>query len=229
MRLAEGRSRTWRMAMKTKKELDEKQRKAEAVRLYQKGAEASQMTEDGRTWKEHQAEAVKWYRQAAELGLADAQYELGMYYAFDRTASDKKKALEWFRKAAEQGHAEAQFRLGEELEDWQRAEPCAEAAEWYRKAARKGHREAMCALARLYEVGHGVRQSYKLAYKWYLKAALEYDYCDAQYNLGLMCQYGNGVKQDDREAVRWFRAAVESSGYEPAMRALEDMGEEVPD
>ena len=213
--------------MTTKKAADEKQRTAEAERLYQKGVAISRTADDS-TWKTCQAEAAKWYRKAAEMGLAEAQYQLGEYYEFRREPDARENAVTWFRKAAEQGHREAQYRLGWMLETGRGTEQDAEAAFWYRKAAKKGHLEAMCALAGLYEVGHGVRQSYKLALKWYLQAAVDYDYCDAQYHLGLLYQFGDGVEQSDAEAAKWFRATAES-GHEPAMKELELMGEEVPD
>lgn len=217
----------WWLTMKTGKEQDKKKRRAEAERLCLKGEKASRMSRD-RTWEERQAESAKWYRKAAILGLAEAEYQLGMYYEFRREPDAREKAEKWFRKAAEQGHRDAQYRLGWMLEMRRGTLENAEAAVWYRKAAKKGHLKSMCALAGLYEVGHGVRKSYKIALKWYLKAAMDYDYCDAQYHLGLMCQFGDGVKQSDVEAVKWFRAAAES-GHEPAMKELELMGEEVPD
>src|SRR6266404_4606819 len=59
------------------------------------------------------AEAVKWLRSAAEKGLADAQFELGLCYtiAVNRQL-DPVEAAKWFRKAAEQGHSKAQYFLG---------------------------------------------------------------------------------------------------------------------
>lgn len=213
--------------MKKGKERNAKQRKAEADRLYWKGVEISQASED-LTWEKCQTEAAKWYRKAAELGHAEAQYHLGQYFKFRREPGAREKAEKWLRKAAEQGHCEAQYQLGWMLETRRGTADAAEAAAWYRKAAKKGNREAICALAGLYEVGHGVRQSYKLALKWYLKAAEEYDYCDAQYHLGLLYQFGDGVEQSDVVAAKWFRAAAEA-GDECAIRELELMGEEVPD
>ncbi|WP_148132454.1 tetratricopeptide repeat protein, partial [Neisseria sp. HMSC074B07] len=59
------------------------------------------------------AQAVQWYRKAAEQGLADAQYNLGMMYANGQgVRQDYAEAVRWFRKTAEQGLAEAQYNLG---------------------------------------------------------------------------------------------------------------------
>jgi uncharacterized protein len=59
------------------------------------------------------AEAAKWYRKAADQGLKESQFNLGVMY--DRgtgVAQDHAEAAKWYRKAAEQGLKEAQFNLG---------------------------------------------------------------------------------------------------------------------
>ncbi len=59
------------------------------------------------------ADAVKWYRKAAEQGMADAQYNLGLKYDNGLgVPQDYAEALKWYRKAAEQGNASAQTNLG---------------------------------------------------------------------------------------------------------------------
>jgi TPR repeat protein len=56
------------------------------------------------------AEAVKWYRLAADQGLAEAQYNLGVsYYDGPQNYAEAEK---WFRLAAGQGFANANFNLG---------------------------------------------------------------------------------------------------------------------
>ena len=52
--------------------------------------------------------ALKWERVAAELGCADAQFELGVGYSQSTTMGlqvDHAIAFAWFRKAALQGRA----------------------------------------------------------------------------------------------------------------------------
>ncbi len=52
-------------------------------------------------------------RANAEAGDADAQVQLGFYYATGlRTTQKDAEAVAWYRKAAEQGHPMAQFWLG---------------------------------------------------------------------------------------------------------------------
>ncbi len=56
----------------------------------------------------HVAAAFRWFRQAAEFGVADSQYNLGVLYHEGRGVSaDTNEALFWFRVAAAQGDAEA--------------------------------------------------------------------------------------------------------------------------
>ena len=59
-------------------------------------------------------EATRLYLRAAELGLPDAQYAIGMNYDFGiGVKEDRTVAVDWYRKAAAQGHERAR----EVLED----------------------------------------------------------------------------------------------------------------
>ncbi len=56
---------------------------------------------------------MKWSRKAAEQGMAEAQYNLGIAYDNGQgIPQDYAEAMKWFRKAAEQGYAKAQYNLG---------------------------------------------------------------------------------------------------------------------
>ena len=49
-------------------------------------------------------EAARWYLRAAEKGMPQAQYNLGVLYAGGIDGpSDKEKALYWLQKADDQG------------------------------------------------------------------------------------------------------------------------------
>jgi len=87
----------------------------------------------------------------AELGDAEAQYNLGVMY--DQGASvdqDLGKAASWYRKAAEQGFTDAQTNLGMM---YYRGEGVpgdhTEAARWFQLAADKGDTEATAWLERI--------------------------------------------------------------------------------
>ena len=57
-------------------------------------------------------------------------------------------------------------------------------------------------LGLLYEEGNGIDQNYKLAFRWYRKAAKGGNMY-AMYCLGLMYENGNGVVRDYTEAFNW--------------------------
>lgn len=59
-------------------------------------------------------ESIKWLRKAADGGLANAQFSMGLLYCghmgmFQR---DIEKAIQYFMKAAVQGHPQAQNEIG---------------------------------------------------------------------------------------------------------------------
>ncbi len=71
------------------------------------------MYRDGRGVPQDDAEAVRWYRLAADQGLADAQFSLGVMYAIgDGVPKDDAEAARWYRLAADQGYVSAQGNLG---------------------------------------------------------------------------------------------------------------------
>jgi TPR repeat protein len=92
--------------------------------------------------EEHESDELIACRQAAELGDADAQFNLAERYANENGTwgeQDLAEAVRWYRQAAEQGHAQAQFYLGRCYENGTGVERDAEeAVEWYREAAQNG-------------------------------------------------------------------------------------------
>jgi TPR repeat protein len=87
----------------------------------------------------------------AELGDAEAQYNLGVMY--DEGAGmeqDLAAAAGWYRKAAEQGFMDAQTNLGIMYYHGQGVgRDHAEAARWFRQAASQGDSEAAAYLERI--------------------------------------------------------------------------------
>ncbi|MCH5309757.1 MAG: SEL1-like repeat protein [Prevotella sp.] len=90
------------------------------------------------------SEAAKWFRKAAEQGLAQAQYNLGVCYDNGWGISQNySEAVKWYRKAAEQGLAEAQCNLGV---CYYKGEGVSqnynEALKWCQKAVEQGYGKA---------------------------------------------------------------------------------------
>ena len=92
---------------------------------------------------DYQAAYEEWL-PLAELGDAEAQYNLGVMY--DEGAGIEKdlvKAAGWFRKAADQGFIDAQTNLGMMYYYGQGIpRDHAEAARWFKRAASQGDHEA---------------------------------------------------------------------------------------
>ena len=56
--------------------------------------------------------AIELYTQAANKGLAEAQFQLGkMYYLGESGSKDYSSASMWFKRAARQRHAKAEYGL----------------------------------------------------------------------------------------------------------------------
>lgn len=96
-------------------------------------------------------QAVALFRLAADQGLRDAQYALGLAYTTGKVLSrDYGKACQLFRLAAEQGYPSAQYNLAVLTESGEGVEKSTdEAIAWYRKAATQGHELARQRLAEL--------------------------------------------------------------------------------
>lgn len=92
---------------------------------------------------DYQAAYEEWL-PLAELGDAEAQYNMGVMY--DEGAGvdqDLAIAVSWYRKAAEQGFIDAQTNLGMMLYHGQGIpRDHHEAAAWFKQAASQGDQEA---------------------------------------------------------------------------------------
>jgi len=87
-------------------------------------------------------------------------------------------------------------------------EKLAQDAQAYRVRAEQGDAEAEYQLARMYNKGQGVQQSYGEALRWYRKAA-DKNHPRAQENVGYLYYHGFGVDGDFTEALRWFHLAAD--------------------
>ncbi|HKV97760.1 MAG TPA: tetratricopeptide repeat protein [Gammaproteobacteria bacterium] len=117
-------------------------------------------------------EAAYWYQQAANAGVANAQYNMGtLYFNGEGVAQDYAKAHEWFMRAAKRGNKYAEFQLGMTYFTGQgvNKDPTKEIF-WYEKAARHGVPAAAYNLGVIYNNGDEVAPDYVRAYAWLLLA-----------------------------------------------------------
>lgn len=86
------------------------------------------------------------------------------------------------------------------------------AAQFYARAAAKGNPEGMYNLAKLHEMGKGVKQDFVTSLHW-LRMAAEFKVvgiAEAQHSLGLKYNNGVGVQKDYKEAAKWYEMAVKN-------------------
>lgn len=105
--------------------------------------------------KQNYERALFWFEQAANAGVSNAAYNLGVLnHQGLGTAPDLKKAIEWYTRAADLGHPEAQYNLGiAYIEGVGVSYDPFKANAYFEKAAAQGIMEAAYNLGLIYENG----------------------------------------------------------------------------
>lgn len=167
--------------------------------------------------EENEIKALEWLTRAADMGDAQAQFDIGEFWESRRNYD---KAMEWFNKAAMQNNALSQYRLGLLYFKKQNGEQDdVQAFNWLGQAAAQGNMDALYYLGLMYEEGRGgVGVNYDEAFQLYKQAA-EAGQEDAQFRLGVMYAEGHGVKKNDVKALEWYAKAAKQ-GSEDAQNAL---------
>lgn len=158
----------------------------------------------------------------AKNGDAAAQFEMGHWFAFHKSNSNKDYpvAIEWFTKSAEQKNADALFTLGYMFHAGVGCEiSLSKAAEYYAEAARLDNSSAQSNLGRMYTEGTGVEQNLDRAISLFESAALGGS-ASASYSLGQLYFLGRGVEQSYGDAFKWFKTAADAGHGD----ALADLG-----
>ncbi len=127
----------------------------------------------GRGVKSDKERAFAILDSVSKMGIAEAQYLLGVFYHITSEHLDELKAREMYELAAKQGHIKAQFSLGNSFYHgyYNGAVNYVEAVKWYTIAANQGEPQAQYELGVCYESGRGINQSIDEAILWYKKAA----------------------------------------------------------
>lgn len=173
-------------------------------------------------------ERLSALRKKADLGAADAQFEIGLLYADgDGVPKDWSEAARWYLKAAEQGHLIAQNNLGTiyMVGGHGLAKNETEGFRWHLKAAVSGVATAQFDLSLQYSEGRGVEKDNVEAAKWMRKAA-EKGIPEAALNTGLNYRDGDGVIKDILEAHAWTNLAA-AFGNEMAKLLLPQLEEKM--
>lgn len=114
-------------------------------------------------------EAIKWIGMAAELGNAEALFNMGIFYLEGMGCDqDMEKCASYLHRAARRRHPEAQFAYADLLANgWGIEQDEKRAVKWFLDAAENGHVEAMYRLGEIYEEGRGTNVDLAAAAKWY--------------------------------------------------------------
>lgn len=149
--------------------------------------------------------------QAAETGLADAQYEIGRFYNNGiHVEQNDSLALEWFKLAAKQNHAIANNACGVYyMNSTATDENFGLAFEYFQKGAALNYVSSYFNLGLCYLEGKGTERDLTKA-TYYFRKAAELNYADGQYVLAQAYYSGEGVTQDQEKAYYWAKIASEN-------------------
>ena len=155
------------------------------------------------------ANTFKYMLQAAELGHAEAQMNVGvLYYSGYGVPQNFKLAAEWYTKAVENGNVDAGFFLavcylnGEGM-----VKDTCRAVQIWAELAEKGHIRSQYNLGDCYDQGLCVEKNAEKAFYWYKKAA-EQGYADSQFKIGWCYYTGNGTSKDPSLCFEWISKAA---------------------
>lgn len=138
-------------------------------------------------------------------GNANAQYEVGMFYANEKSQHlDYKEAESWLLKSLGQGHARAKFALAQIYDSGKIKEKnnVKQALQYYFDLAEQGYSTAQCILGIKYRFGLDVKSNIREAERWLLKASEQGD-VNAQRHLADLYLYHN----KSRDALPWLKNA----------------------
>lgn len=166
-----------------------------AIRWYRRSAELGNPAgqnnlgvclSDAKGAERNDAEALKWFKRALRQGESCAANNIACIY---RDRGDHRRALQWYKKAVGSGDADALVEVGIRYYTGQGVRrDSVYAVQCFRKAIRSkrqniseaGREKAMFRLGLAYFEGCGVKQSYRKALEWLLKANTGDDFPDAR-------------------------------------------------
>ena len=190
---------------------------------------------DGKGVAKNPGEAKNWLTQAAEAGLAKAQYWLGDLNDLDTTTwrENPVEAIRWYRLAAEQNWPGAQLRLAEHYLGGKTLEQDEERAlELMRAAADQNYAPALRELAGLYARGIGEPRRREDEPLQLLKRVTQLqkpgERSESQWayeEIAQRYQCGLGTEKDLVSAAQWYCRGAQAGVW---FFSLEDKAEDRP-
>lgn len=169
--------------------------------------------------------AIALWQQAAALGSAEAQRNLGYGYFYGNgIGKDVEAGLRWLERASLFGDAQASHFLLKYYFGAHGDTPHYETGfQWLEKISHQAHvlPSLLVKLGTLYEEGLGTPRDPEKAFALFKNAAAQGNR-EAYYRLGEAYLYGRGVAQQPTRSLRFFRLAA-AMGFPDAYRMLENM------
>ncbi len=154
--------------------------------------------------------ALKYLNAAANEGLVDAQFRLGLYYLSQHDESLAAQGIAYYEKAAKALHPDAQTQLALlHMHGIGMDRDVPTAIKMLQALAEDNNISALYELAICYETGMGVEENKQEAFKLYTKAA-ELGNRDALYHLATCYESGLGMPADEKKAVEFFKEAAKN-------------------
>ena len=167
-------------------------------------------------------EAVALYRKAAELGSANAMYQLSSCYmdGIGGVKQDFDEAIKWTQNALDHGYGDSET---EEQRERALIAPRARIslANSIKKLiadAESGDPKAMLRLGdRIISGTYHMKKDEAEGVKWYRKAA-EQGSTEAMIELGNCYRDGIGVEKDEYESIKWYYKAAKQADKDASLR-----------
>lgn len=147
-------------------------------------------------------------RQAAEAGLAQAQFTLGTMYTHGQgVAQSKATAREWYHKAAAQDNAEAIYNIGLHYDQGLEIEPdIVMALAYYERASALAYHMASYNAGHIYFMGEGVPEDMAKGVAYFQKAAND-KLPEGNLALGWAYEFGLGIEKNYTSAYTQYTFA----------------------
>ena len=161
---------------------------------------------------EKYSQALKCYKKAADMGAADAAYNLACFYR-EGIGCEKnlKETHSWYVKAAGLNHPDGALFAARDFRDGIGCDmDKKEALEYYIKASELGESEGAYYAAIFYRDSIGTEQDLIKALSFFEKSA-ELGDIDSMLNAGLMYSEGIGCDADEEKAFKWFEKGAEGN------------------
>jgi TPR repeat protein len=155
--------------------------------------------------------AREWYEKAAESGLAEGIFYVGMCWEIGAGAvPDLVKAAEFYKRAAEMNMPDAMYRMAIAFNGGFGVERDETAAmDYLKRAAEAGHPDAAAAWGLLHLNGDPDKSAKGLDM---LKVAAEGGNVEAMKNIAVVYKNGIGIEASPYDALKWYLIA-EKCGY----------------